>query len=91
MLTIIAYDIRDDKTRTKLHKRLKELGLNTQKSVFECEIEEHVLHGLLAAARELMDPRSDSLRIYRVCARCARKVAVQGQGIRLLPRTFEVV
>jgi CRISPR-associated protein Cas2 len=91
MLTVIAYDISDNKARTRLHKRLKELGLNTQKSVFECEIEESVVRGLLVMALDMMDDTSDSLRIYRICERCARKVVVQGQGIRLLPRTFEVV
>ncbi len=91
MLTLVTYDVVENKPRTRLHKMLKELGLNTQKSVFECDIDAATLRRVEAGALDLLDPEADSLRIYRLCRRCARKVQVQGQGIVLLPRAFEVL
>ena len=38
MHTLIAYDISDNKTRSKFFSFLLEKGLHTQKSVFECEM-----------------------------------------------------
>ena len=39
MITLITYDITDPKRLNKLRDFLKEFGLRTQKSVFECDIE----------------------------------------------------
>lgn len=91
MLTLVTYDVVENTPRTRLHKFLKELGLNTQKSVFECDIDAAALRRVEARAMELLDSEADSLRIYRICRRCARRVQVQGQGIVLLPRAFEIV
>ncbi len=91
MLTLVAYDISQDKPRTRMHKYLKELGLNSQRSVFECEIEADARQRVAQFGTTLLDHETDSLRIYPICERCARKVQVQGQGILLLPRAFEVV
>lgn len=91
MLTLVAYDISDNKQRTRMHKFLKELGLNTQKSVFECEADADARRLIFAKAQELLEGEQDSLRMYCICRRCARGVQVQGQGIVLLPRAFEVL
>lgn len=91
MLTIVSYDIVKDKPRMKLHKYLKEMGLNTQKSVFECEVNAKVQRRIVAKGIELIDEKTDSIRMYSICDRCARKVQVQGLGVVILPRTFEVV
>lgn len=91
MLTLVSYDITNNKSRARLHKFLKELGLNTQKSVFECDVEPDTRRRIAATALELLDPERDSVRIYPVCASCARRVQVQGQGIVVLPRAFEVL
>ncbi|NCP04444.1 MAG: CRISPR-associated endonuclease Cas2 [Deltaproteobacteria bacterium] len=91
MLAIVAYDMTDNRRRSRMHRCLKDLGLNTQKSVFECEVDGSTLAALVALGRELIDPDTDSFRIYRLCARCQRKVAVSGLGLRLIPLDFEVL
>ncbi len=91
MLTVVAYDIRDNRSRSRIHRLLKEYGLPTQLSVFECELDAETVSRLTQRLCALLDADSDSLRIYGVCERCARKVMVQGLGIRVLPRTFEIV
>jgi len=40
MYLIVAYDISKDKKRNKFAKELLKFGIRTQKSVFECDIEE---------------------------------------------------
>ena len=40
MITLITYDIADPKRLNNTRHFLKEFGLRTQKSVFECDIDE---------------------------------------------------
>ena len=103
MHVIIAYDISDNRTRTKMFKLLKEMGLNTQKSVFECELERAELQSfqlkaeaLIAnaeAVREDGDARRspDSVLMYPLCRRCARGVTVLGQGIAVVHTDWAVL
>jgi CRISPR-associated protein Cas2 len=91
MMTIVTYDIVCNRRRARLHRTLKEFGLNTQKSVFECEVDKETLLRLAAAARAYIDPDEDSLRIYRVCAACQRQVGISGQGLKLVTLDFMVV
>jgi CRISPR-associated protein Cas2 len=91
MMAIVTYDIVSNRRRGRLHRFLKEFGLNTQKSVFECEVDKETLLRLVAGARPYIDPDEDSLRIYRGCAACQRKVVVSGQGIKLVSLDFMVI
>lgn len=91
MLTLISYDISDNRNRTKTHRLLKEYGLNTQRSVFECEISPETQESLVGHLSTLLDEEKDSLRVYAICESCVRKVVTQGQGIKLFPRFFEVL
>lgn len=91
MLALVAYDIPCNRTRQRLHKFLKEFGINSQKSVFECEIDTQALEKIKNYARTQLDPEEDCLRIYWICERCKRKVAVSGQGIKLVTTDYLVV
>jgi CRISPR-associated protein Cas2 len=91
MIALVAYDISRNSARTRLHKYLKEFGLNTQKSVFECDVDEQAVRRILSRARELMDEETDSLRVYMVCAGCVRKVQISGQGIKVTQLEYAIV
>ena len=91
MMAIVTYDIVCNRRRGRLHRFLKEFGLNTQKSVFECEVDKETLLRLVSGARQYLDPAEDSFRIYKVCAACQRRVAISGQGIKLVSLDFMVV
>ena len=71
MRIIVAYDIVRNRRRTKMHRFLRELGLNTQKSVFECEVSPEELEALRRYPDARLDMREDSLNIYHLCSRCA--------------------
>jgi len=64
---VIAYDIPDDRRRTKVHKILSGFGTWTQYSLFECFLSKKELVLL-----------QDSVRFYPLCANCLEKVETVG-------------
>lgn len=81
MLTLVAYDVPDDKRRTKLAHALKDFGERVQYSVFECNLEEKELAALTKRVLKLVDLEDDSVRIYRVCAECKGNIEIHGRGL----------
>jgi CRISPR-associated protein Cas2 len=91
MITIVTYDITDPKRLTKTHKFLKEFGLNTQKSVFECDIDDEGIKRIRDYCKEHLDLEKDSVRIYKVCNRCINKVIISGQGLKVTQLDYMLV
>jgi len=75
---VIAYDIPDDKRRTKVHKILLGYGKWTQYSLFECFLTRKQLILLRSKLKEHLVPRQDSVRFYPLCANCVSKVETVG-------------
>ena len=66
-LYVFAYDIPDDKRRTKIHKILSGFGEWTQYSVFECFLDKRELVLLRSKIYEVIDVDEDSIRTYPIC------------------------
>jgi CRISPR-associated protein Cas2 len=77
-LYVIAYDIPDDKRRTKVHKLLSAYGQWTQYSLFECFLSRLQRIELMHQLQLLLDPQTDSLRFYLLCDACAERVQTVG-------------
>ena len=75
---VIAYDIPDDKRRTKVHKLLLGYGKWTQYSLFECFLSRKELILLRAKLTEHLVAMEDSVRFYPLCASCVSKVETVG-------------
>jgi CRISPR-associated protein Cas2 len=75
---VIAYDIPDDKRRTKIHKVLLGFGKWTQYSLFECYLSRKDLIVLQAKLTDHLVVREDSVRFYPLCASCVSKVETVG-------------
>ena len=75
---VIAYDIPDDKRRTKVHNILLGYGKWTQYSLFECFLTRKQLVLLRSRLEEYLVPRQDSVRFYPLCATCVSKVETVG-------------
>lgn len=76
-LYVIAYDMSDDRRRTKVHKVLSGFGRWTQYSLFEC----HLTPKEMLMLRERLDKHlkeGDSVRFYPLCAACMEKVQTVG-------------
>ncbi|RMF77515.1 MAG: CRISPR-associated endonuclease Cas2 [Chloroflexi bacterium] len=89
-LTIITYDISNNKRRTKLHKLLKGYGQWTQYSVFECFLTDKDWVRLNHELHELCDASEDSVRIYRLCGNCRENVETIGGAKPQEPEVFLV-
>ena len=75
---VIAYDIPDDKRRTKIHKILLGYGKWTQYSLFECFLTRKELVLLRSKLAEHLVAKEDSVRFYPLCANCVSKVETVG-------------
>lgn len=78
---VIAYDIPNDKRRTKIARVLEGHGERVQYSVFESQLTGKQFDALWKELGELAQPKEDSLRAYRLCPACARWVKTVGQAV----------
>lgn len=91
MITLITYDITDPKRLTNTRNFLKEFGLRTQKSVFECDINDVAIKRIRAYCRDKLDLKTDSVRIYKICNPCIRKVVLSGQGLKVTQLEYMIL
>ena len=80
MLILITYDIQKNRTRTRLAKSLKNFGPRIQKSVFKADVGTDELKRLLSHLSKVNLESGDSIRLYRICEDCKKKVRIWGQG-----------
>ncbi len=78
MCYVIAYDIPDDRRRTKIHKVLCGFGTWTQYSLFECFLSKKELVLLKSKLARHLNDVQDSIRFYPLCANCLDKVETVG-------------
>lgn len=72
---LIAYDITDNKRRTRLHKCLLNFGHAVQRSVFECgELSEQRAAELHTRLAQFRLGKHDSIVIYTLCGSCIKKI-----------------
>ncbi|MBQ7608993.1 MAG: CRISPR-associated endonuclease Cas2 [Desulfovibrionaceae bacterium] len=91
MHVLISYDISDHKVRKKFFSYLREKGLHSQKSVFECDLEPEDIKQVHSFAQELDLEPQDSIVLYPLCKRCSSKASILGQGIRLEETNWIVI
>ena len=75
---IIAYDIPDDRRRTKIHKILSGFGEWTQYSLFECFLSKRELVLLKSKLAKHIQDTQDSVRFYPLCVNCLDRVETVG-------------
>ena len=91
MITLITYDITEPKRLNNMRHFLKEFGLRTQKSVFECDIDDVAIRRIRAYCRDNLDLDKDSVRIYQICNRCMNKVVISGLGLKVTQLDYMIV
>ena len=80
MFVLICYDIEEDRTRTRLAKKLKNFGPRVQKSVFEADVQPEEFERLDKLLGEVKLEENDSIRLYRLCGECVKGVKIWGIG-----------
>ena len=79
---VVCYDIPDDRRRTQLAKCLDSFGGRVQWSVFEAFLTRPLVDNLLTRIGEIIDPATDSVSVYSLCASCAQKSVFLGTANR---------
>jgi CRISPR-associated protein Cas2 len=74
MFIVVAYDISDDKRRTKLHNTLMNFGAAVQYSVFECILDKGGVKKMKAAVERVIKEEEDLVRYYYICDGCRKKI-----------------
>ena len=92
MFYLVSFDISDDKIRYRVVKALKGYGTRVQKSVFECSgLTEKQFLKLKDRLDGLIDETTDSVRYYKICAKCLKDVEVSGLGGCPSDEKFDII
>lgn len=86
---VVAYDISDDRRRTRVHKILLGFGKWTQYSLFECFLTDKQRVQMRAKLDKHLK-ETDSVRFYQMCTTCVAKTETVG-GAPPAPDTTFIV
>jgi CRISPR-associated protein Cas2 len=78
---VVAYDISDDRRRTRLFKTLKRYGTAVQESVFECHLTTNQFIQMRQAVERVIEPREDQVRYYDLCQACAGRIQATSASV----------
>ena len=78
VLYLVAYDIPNDRRRTKVHQILCGFGQWTQYSIFECFLSDREMVSLRGRLDEVLDSQEDNVRFYHICRPCQQKAETIG-------------
>ena len=90
MFIVVAYDIPDDRRRTRLHQRLKGFGTPVQYSVFECVLDERQFRDMQAMVKKTIRLKEDDVRYYSLCADCQAKIIALHSPVTTVAQTIVV-
>jgi len=88
---IIAYDIVDDRKRTKAADTLKDYGMRIQKSVFDCALKEAAIDELKDKLKTIIDAKEDSILIIPLCETCVTQKQTIGFSLKIIEKDFQVL
>jgi len=92
LFVLVCFDIVDDKDRRQAVKIIGDYGCRVQKSVFECSgISEEQYLKMKIRLEGCIDNILDTVRYYRICKDCIRKMEYSGIGDPQLIKAFRIV
>ncbi|MEO0073919.1 MAG: CRISPR-associated endonuclease Cas2 [candidate division WOR-3 bacterium] len=77
---VVSYDVRDDRRRAKVLRTMKDFGERVQYSVFECRLDDKEYALMSRRLARLIDVKADSVRVYRLCEGCLKRIEFVGLG-----------
>ena len=80
MKYVIAYDLADDRRRSRLVSLLLNYGSRIQESVFFADLEENLYVEMMERAGRVIEPEADVMHVFALCAACLERKAVVGKG-----------
>jgi CRISPR-associated protein Cas2 len=92
MLIWVIYDIVKDKTRNKVIRKCKNIGLyRVQKSVFLGDVEENVFDELKIQLEDMIDLEKDSVYVFPMSKSELKKAGLIGQAFDKELVTDEII
>ena len=82
---LVAYDVPDDRRRTKIANLLEDYGDRVQYSVFEIFASSEELQRMIVRMKGVIEENEDSIRLYPACESCVKKVRILGTGESIEP------
>lgn len=67
---VVCYDVVSDRRRARVAECMEGWGKRVQKSVFEVVLEKPHLNMMVRQVNALIDPTTDRVSVYPVCAAC---------------------
>ena len=83
---VVAYDIENDRQRTKIAKLLEKFGTRINYSVFECLFTEKQLENTQVKIEKQVQSKKDSVVFYRICVECYTKTIHLPQRKRIVQK-----
>jgi CRISPR-associated endoribonuclease Cas2 len=71
---VVAYDIENDKNRTRVSKILAKYGVRVNYSVFECMFTESQFLKAEAGIMKLLNEKKDRVIFYPICVDCYTRI-----------------
>ncbi|MBN1877875.1 MAG: CRISPR-associated endonuclease Cas2 [Anaerolineae bacterium] len=92
MFIVIAYDIPNDKRRTKVMKLLEGYGEHVQESVFECNLEAGTYRQLTQRLHKVLKLTEDNVCFYHLCQADVNRIEHVGVGREVqLIKNFKIL
>lgn len=88
---VVAYDIPDDKRRTRLRKMLENFGTPVQYSVFECLLTVKEQARMEGAVRHIIKVTLDSVRYYALCRECRAKIQTTAAAVEVVEEVTAMI
>lgn len=74
---VVAYDVSDDRRRSRVVKILEKVGVRINYSVFECMLTDAQLEKLKHDIGDKINQKEDTVVYYSICMDCYAKIVYQ--------------
>lgn len=88
-MMLVTYDIPNDTRRTRLAKRLEQLGQRVQYSVFI--LRNRNLQEVRSVIEFLIDPEEDNVRIHPIDQDAERRAILLGLAVKTTESRFHII
>ena len=78
---VVAYDISDDRRRSRVAKILEKIGVRINFSVFECLLTDSQYERLKTDISKQINSREDQVVYYPICLNCYTKIVYQPERL----------
>lgn len=90
LFCVVAYDIEDDRNRSRISKILEKYGTRVNFSVFECMFTDTQFLQVQAKVEKSVNKHCDKVVYYSICVNCYTKIIYQPKRKQVM-KAVEIV